>query len=145
MLKFSPEVAAAQLVLFLLVWGFFSYTLYRAIKQVKFHNQKLSPVLVWLLMIPGIQLFASFFVIPRLSDSLKAEFEERNFDITERPGYKLGIWLSCLLLFINLFVYVVPIISLLVLPMLVLLIQYWTKINWYRKVLEKDSLENFGD
>jgi ABC-type Na+ efflux pump permease subunit len=143
--KIPQEYFVAGVILNLLLYGLFCYSLYRAIKQVKPKNQKISPSYIWLLMIPVVQWGANFFVIPRLADSLQAELEERNFEISERPTYNQGIAYAAASAVTSLVALVFPAGGLLGIAALVLMIQYWVKANWYRKVLEKDSLENLPD
>lgn len=139
--KITPELLTAGILFHFLLFGFVCFNLYKALKQVKPQNQKLKPYIIWLLLIPGVHLMVNFIIVPLLSDSLKEELADRDFDIQERPGFTVGLAYSILTLTANIPIFPLPIMSILSIAFLIVLVWFIFKINWYRKILENDLLD----
>lgn len=136
----TESLILISLAVGLLINVFFCLTLYNTLLQVKPENRELNPIHIWLLLIPFVSLIAAFYIIYRLSNSIGNELLDRNYELTEKPGYNLGMGFAIIGVLI-----VIPmppaILGILGLIGIVLFIQYWVKINWYRKVLKDDLLE----
>ena len=97
-----PEIAAvfgtimiflcAFLAVALIVAIFYLLTLQKALSRVAPHNRKMEPGMVWLSLIPCVNLVWQFFIAIQVPDSLKAEFKERGQD--DGSDYGKGIALT---------------------------------------------------
>ncbi|WP_423147608.1 hypothetical protein [Rubrolithibacter danxiaensis] len=127
----------------------FCLALIRALKQVKPQNKVINEGSVWLYLIPVFNLFWLFKIVRDMAASLSNELLHRNYEVEEKPGYNIG-FAAAIMPFIT-FAFMVfgqkqftiqtlsLIIGVLGIIRLILFIQYWVKINWYRKVLENES------
>lgn len=119
---------------------------------MKPENKKLTAPVVWLLVVPFLSLLVNFYVAIRLSQSLRNELLDRDFEVKGYPLLVLGLAFSL----------ITPAILLLPAPKdleniqndpnfiplaihnfasVLIFIWYWMKINWYRRVLIDDSAE----
>jgi hypothetical protein len=131
----------------ILIKSLFAMAIIKTLNEVSEKNRKITPNLVWLLVIPGFNIMWNFFVAIRLSQSLKEELDERNFEVNGKPTLIIGLAyaiVSSSALFIpppkdvqNSLLY-----GVLGIAAIVTFVQYWMKINWYKKVLQNDSVEN---
>jgi hypothetical protein len=144
-----PDLTIPQIVsgvlLQTVVYAFFCMALYKALMMVRESNRAMQPALVWLLVIPGFVIVWNFIVVRAMTISLNKEFTDRDFEIEKSPGLTYGM------LYAGLSVVYIPLVlvpSLIVAAALVNLlsiiffVMYWLKINWYRRVLEKDEAES---
>ncbi|HEY0054191.1 MAG TPA: hypothetical protein VGB63_02445 [Pedobacter sp.] len=130
-----------------LIKSLFVLAIIKTLDEISQKNRKITPALVWLLVIPGFNVLWNFYVAIRLSQSLKIELDERNFEVKGQPTLIIGIAyaaISSSALFIpppkdiqNSLVYGVIGIA-----AIITFAQYWMKIIWYKKVLQNDSVEN---
>jgi hypothetical protein len=141
----SPEVLTLAFLIQALIIAMFCRTLYQTILLVREPSRTIGPRFLWLLLIPFFEKFWSFRVITSISSSLHKEFTDRNFEIEDRPGYLYGMMYAVLSLFSSIIVMIDPslilVAGVLNLTGLVFFVLYWTKINWYKKVLEDDQAE----
>ena len=102
------------------------------LKQVDPKNRLVHPGFVWMLYIPfyGAVIFP-FMLYPRIAESLRKEFDERNSPQPGDYGKSLGIVLP--ILFCCLFVPVVNIVA--ILGIIVIGIIYWVKMAQYKGML----------
>lgn len=71
---------------------FYLITIQDTLKEISPENRQMQPGEVWLSIIPLFGMVWQFFVVDRVSKSLKAEFLKRNIQIVEeKPGYSIGI------------------------------------------------------
>jgi hypothetical protein len=77
--------------IFLIPYIFYLLTLSNTLKQLQVRNQKIPPGNVWLLFIPVFNLIWHFIVVIRISESLEAEYRDKNISISNRPTYSIGI------------------------------------------------------
>lgn len=130
-----------------LIKSLFALAVIKTLNEISEKNRKITPALVWLLVIPGFNVLWNFYVALRLSQSLKTELDERNFEVKGHPTLIIGIAyaaISSSALFIpppkdiqNSLVYGVIGIA-----AIITFAQYWMKIIWYKKVLQNDAVEN---
>ena len=66
--------------------------LQNTLKAVTDKNRKMPPVNVWLLLIPIFSNIYMFFVVNWIGESLRAEFDDRGIQCSEKkPGYGVGL------------------------------------------------------
>ncbi|HEX8376904.1 MAG TPA: hypothetical protein VF602_03740 [Pedobacter sp.] len=136
----------------ILIKSLFALAIIKTLNEISEKNRKIVPGLVWLLVIPGFNVIWNFFVALRLSQSLKDELDERDFEVAGKPTLIIGLayaLISASALFIpqpknvqdvqNGLLY-----GVLGIAAIVTFVQYWMKINWFKKVLQNDSVENDG-
>lgn len=130
------------LALFFVPAVLFLLTQQRTIKLIQPHNRRLQPGEVFLQLVPLFGMIWQFFVVIRLSDSIRNELGERTFSFEEmrmgqneqgkRPTYRIGIT-YCILFCC----YILPIIgTYLFLAGTVCWIIYWVQLFRYKKKLE---------
>lgn len=124
----------------LIVGGFFLWTQQRALLSVRPENRRMQPVLVWLQLIPPFGMGWQFYVIGKVSDSLRDDLNTPNGDslfsddpipLHSRPTYSLGI--SYALLFCLTLLPLGMIKSLLALAGLIVWITYWIELARFTK------------
>ena len=74
----------------------FLLELYRALERCAPANRAMSPVSVWLLVVPVLNLVWIFFVVLNLAKSLAAEFRARGMVAEPEPGKTLGLTMAIL-------------------------------------------------
>jgi hypothetical protein len=79
------------LVVFLGVYIAYLMTLSKALSRVSQHNRLMEPGLVWLLLVPCVNIIWQFFVAIRLPDSLRNEFRERGRDDGSDYGKSIAL------------------------------------------------------
>ena len=132
-------VAGLFFVAVLVVCVFFLLTLSRALRKCLPSSRTMQPGMVWLWLVPLLNLVWPFFVVFALSVSLANEFRARGiFNAEREPGKGIGIAMcvcgACA---------VIPLVNLLALPAhLVLLVIYWVKIAGYSRLLDEASGAN---
>ena len=119
---------------FVVVGVFFLITLSRALRKCSLSSRTMEPGLVWLLLVPFVNLVWQFFVVSALSNSLGNEFRTRGIvNVEPQPGKAIGIAM-CVCSACS----IIPVLNLLALPAhLVLLIIYWVKIAGYSRLLDE--------
>jgi predicted membrane channel-forming protein YqfA (hemolysin III family) len=111
---------------------FYILTLQKALNRCAPENRAMEPGLVWLMVIPCVNIVWHFFVVINMAKSLGAEFQKRGIAEEPEPGKMLGL-VMCILACCG----VIPIIGgLFGLGYLVCWILYWVKIAGYSKKLE---------
>lgn len=70
--------------------------LQQLLQQVSEENRQMKPGQVWLLLIPLFSLIYAFIAYPKISDSLKAEYEQRGIPSTGDYLRTLGITMASL-------------------------------------------------
>lgn len=152
----------------IIVTVFFCLNLYNTLSLIRPENRKLHPAAVWLLFVPLFNFVWNFFVVIAVSSSLRNELEDRNFDVTERPGLVSGMIYSVISFLVGSAPYIlmaagIEVLSteeltkiseghvssgqgliiatgILGLLQLIFFIQYWMKISWYKNILKKDNI-----
>ena len=77
------------------------------LNEISPQNRLVSKNNLWFLLIPFLGNIYNFIVIPKLADSLKLEFSERNISVDDpRPGYNLGITYSILFFLCLVFIFI---------------------------------------
>jgi hypothetical protein len=97
--EFNPEIAmrgilCVALVVGLIVICLFLATLRNALERVSPHNRLLEPGLVWVCLIPCLNLFWQFVVYTRVPASLAKEFQERGQHDGSNYGKGIGLALA---------------------------------------------------
>lgn len=126
-------VAAVLLTVFIL----YLLNLQNTLKEVSEHNRQIKSGRVWLMLIPLFSLGYAFYLYPKISESLRLEFEERENIQTGDYGKNLGLTLAVLGV-VGLFNLRV-LDSLIDLANLIILIVYWVKMANYKKTLKMGS------
>jgi hypothetical protein len=66
-------------------------TLQKALNRCSPENRAMEPVMVWLMLIPLVNLVWHFFVVINMAKSLGAEFQKRGIAEEPKPGQNLGM------------------------------------------------------
>lgn len=131
------------LVLFFVPAILFLLTQQRTIRLIQRRNRRIEPGEVFLQLVPLFGMIWQFFVVIRLSDSIRKELGETTFSFEkvpvaysekeERPTYRIGI--AYCILFCG---YILPFIgSYLFLAGTVCWIVYWIRLARYKRLLEE--------
>jgi hypothetical protein len=130
------------LALFFIPAILFLLTQQSTIKLIQPQNRSLSPGEVFLQLVPLFGMVWQFFVVIRLSDSIRRELGERTFSFEDspivysakdsRPTFKIGI------IYCTLFCcYILPFVGeFLFMAGTVCWIVYWVRLYQYKKKLE---------
>lgn len=129
-------VAIVVLVLYLL-------NLQHTLKEVSEHNRQILPGRVWLMLIPLFSAGYAFYLYPKISESLRLEFEERENPQTGDYAKNLGLALAILGAVSILNINVLD--SLVDLANLIILIVYWVKMANYKNILRRGHSSGHAD
>jgi hypothetical protein len=111
----------------------FLLSMSKALSRCKPRNRTMEPGMVWLNLVPCLNIVWQFLTVIRVSDSLKNEFYDRGWDDRGDFGKGMGIAALCLNIAGSL---PIPILQLvLALASLVCFIMYWVKVAGYSKEL----------
>jgi hypothetical protein len=125
-------IALIVLVIALIPMIFYILTLQKALNKCAPENRAMQPGMIWLLLIPLVNLVWSFFVVINMAKSLGAEFQKRGIAEEPEPGKKLGM-IMCILFCCG----IIPLLGVFCsLGGLVCWIMYWLKISGYSKKLD---------
>ncbi len=115
-----------------------AYSIRQTVLLIRKDNRCLLPGQAWIVAIPLLNIFYNFIIIKRLSDSLNNEFFDRQVAIDENPTLKQGYFMAYSYLATNfplpLFIGYLAIIA-----CLVCYLNYWIKVNEYRRLLRSSS------
>jgi hypothetical protein len=138
----SPEILGIAFLVQSLITAFFCRTLYQTLLLVRESNRSISKGAVWLLLIPVFEKLWNFKVVSAMASSLHKEFEDRNFEIEEQPGFTFGMLYAGLSIGPSILAAIIPSLFFVAATLnfvgLIFFIKYWMQINWYRKVLKDD-------
>jgi hypothetical protein len=116
----------------------FVLTLRKILNRVSPGNRRMEPGLVWLTLIPLVNVVWVFFLVTRIPDSLRREFKDQERDDGTDYGKKLGLAFAILVaalvpiqFFIGPVTNSIAVLLLLPLASLVLFILFWVKIARY--------------
>ena len=124
--------ALIALVILLIPAIFYILTLQKALNKCAPENRAMQPGMVWLLLVPLVNMVWGFFVVINMAKSLGAEFRKRGIAEEAETGKKLGL-IMCVLLCCG----IIPLLGMLCsLGGLVCWIMYWLKIAGYSKKLD---------
>lgn len=108
-------------------------TFSKALSRCKPRNRTMEPGMVWLNLVPCLNIVWQFLTVIRVSESLKNEFYDRGWDDRGDFGKGVGIAGLCLNIAGSL---PIPIVQMVLgLASLVCLIMYWVKVAGYSKEL----------
>jgi hypothetical protein len=119
--------------LFLIVPAvFYILSLQGALNKCSATARTLEPAMLWLLLLPIVNLVWHFFVVIGMANSLENEFKRREAPIAEpKPGQPIGLAM-CICGACS----IIPILGAIAgLASLVLWIVYWVKIGEYSRLL----------
>jgi hypothetical protein len=136
-----------HLLVLLIVPGFFCLvpaifyilTLSRALNKCSPASRTLEPGMLWLLLVPFVNLVWHFFVVLGMAKSLSNELRLRNIPVADpTPGQSIGIAMcvcgACT---------IIPILGIIAaLALLVLWIVYWAKIAEFSRILDQTPMTN---
>jgi len=109
-------------------------TLSVALQKCSTQNRKMSPAKVWLLLIPLFNLVWQFIVIPKVSDSLRAEFRERNIRFKGDIGESIGLFF-CISIILHIILATATGTANMLIPVTILWILHWVKIASFSGML----------
>ncbi|WP_437919420.1 hypothetical protein [Sphingobacterium sp. LRF_L2] len=150
MLEMLPETITEDVLYFLIIgiiirliiWILFAYTLYTTLRLVKKTNQCILPNQAWFIAVPFFNIYWNFEVVRRLTDSLNNEFYDRKIEVEEQPTRKWGMLFAWTFLLSNIPLPVFILTTIAILH-LVYFITYWVKVNQYKTLL-KLHVRKFG-
>jgi len=90
-------VALIVLAISLIPLVFYILTLQKALNKCAPENRAMQPGMLWLLLVPLVNIVWSFFVVLNMAKSLGAEFQKRGIAEEVEPGKKLGL-IMCVLM-----------------------------------------------
>ena len=124
--------ALIGLAIFLIPMVFYILTLQKTLNKCSPENRAMQPGMIWLLLVPLVNIVWSFFVVINMAKSLGAEFQKRGIAEEAEPGKKLGM-IMCVLFCCG----IIPILGMICsLGGLVCWILYWLKIVEFSKKLD---------
>lgn len=108
----------------------------KALLEINEENRFIHPNMVWLLLVPFLNIYWNFVAVGKLKDSLNNEFYDRKIAVEENPTFKYGSFFAWCFLIFN---FPVPLfISFLMLFLSnVALLLYWFSVREHRKLLEQ--------
>ncbi len=110
---------------------FYILTLQKAFKAIAPENREMEPGMAWLLLVPLFGIVWHFFIVIKLTNSLKKEFAARNLAPDGDFGYMIGL-IMCICACCS----IIPFLGILAsLAGLVLFIMWWVKVAGYNKQL----------
>lgn len=113
------------IAVYLAIYIPYIYTLQNALLAVSPHNRKMEPKQTWLFLIPLFQIFWMILKNPAISESLKAEYEERGQPQEGDYGRLFGLLFPAL----NIIGLLPTIGDYTSLPTLLFFILFWVKIS----------------
>lgn len=124
-------------VLFLIPAILYLLTLQNALNKCAPVSRAMEPGMVWLMLIPFVNMVWHFFVVMNIARSLAAEYARRGIPSPEaEPGQTIGLAM-CICACCG----IIPILGILAgLACFVLWIMYWMKIAEYSKVLDMPQI-----
>jgi len=112
-------------------------SLQNALKKVSSQNRTVEPGNVWLMLIPIFSIIYSFILYPKISESLKNEFESRNMPQSGDYGKLVGFLLAIFGVVGVIANLIIPFLATFVgLALLVLWIVYWVQIAGFKSKLD---------
>jgi hypothetical protein len=139
MLAIFGGVMCVIFIIALTIQIFFLLNISKTLTLVSPRNRKMEPGMVWLNLIPCLQMVWTFLIVLRTAESLDDEFYDRRLRSGGDYGKGVGLgWAICAVL--SAIPYIGAIFSI---PALICFILYWVKIHGYRKQLEGYS--KYGD
>jgi hypothetical protein len=81
----------------LVIQVFYLVTVYNTMKLVSPENRHMSPGMVWISIIPVVNLIWDFYMVSNVASSISDELRARGIEHSEeRPGYSVGTaWCIC--------------------------------------------------
>ena len=144
----GPYIQILLLIAFLIPTIIFFLTQQRTLQLIRPVNRRMSPGQVWLQLIPVFGLVWQFFVIRRISDSIRNElntptddsiFAETSIPVGHRPTFNSGI--SYAALFCISIVSFLPLLKGIAgLAGIGVWINYWFQLSRYKKQLKERAL-----
>ncbi len=124
---FAGALGGVMLVVFLILMIpmiFYCLTLSKTLKRCSPESRAMRPGMVWLMLIPLVNVVWHFFVVINMAKSLGAEFKKRNIAEDPQPGRTIGL-ATCILTCCGL----IPVVNMFSgIATLVCWIIYWVKI-----------------
>lgn len=124
-------------VLFLLSAIFYILTLQNTLNKCAPTSRTLEPGMVWLYIVPLVNIVFHFFIVLGMAKSLRNEFNRRGIHVEDpTPGQSIGLAM-CICACCS----IIPVLGFLAaLAHLVLWIIYWVKISEYSRTLEQPQM-----
>jgi hypothetical protein len=118
---------------FLLPAIFYILTLQKALYKCAMSSRTLEPAMIWLYLVPFVNLVFNFFIVLGMAKTLGNEFKTRGVLISDpAPGQAIGLAM-CVCAACS----IIPLLGLLAaLAHIVLWIVYWAKIAEYSRTLD---------
>src|SRR5260370_41578500 len=91
MMGFICLFVGAIVLVVLVIAIFYLLTLQKALSRVSPHNRTMQPGMVWLMLIPCVNIVWQFFIAIRVPESLLNEFRERGRDDGSDYGKSIAL------------------------------------------------------
>jgi hypothetical protein len=124
-----------------------SNTLVKTLALVNPKNRSVSNWIIWLNVL--LEPIVSFFIVRGASTSISKELKDRHFEDEKNPAFfpgityailALSVYIGFFLVFNNLVpVYAGQIVALLYFSKVFFMVKFWSKITWYKRILEEDK------
>jgi Na+/H+ antiporter NhaB len=147
LMAFMVIVVLIAVAIGITIQVFFLLTLSRAFNNCRPENRTMEPGLVWLNLVPCLNIVWIFVTVIRLAASLRAEFAMRGNRREDDYGQNIGIAYN-VLAFAGAIPFIGPVFSI---GSLVCFIMYWVKIAGYNRELQessadmRDEYDRYGD
>ena len=113
---------------------FYILTMQKALKLAGESHQKMKPEMVWLMLIPLVNLVWHFFVVKNVSESIKSWAAESGAKVDD-AGYTIGL-IACIANCCGL----IPLVNVLAGPVgLVCFIIWWVKVAGFNKLMSAQA------
>lgn len=127
----TAVLVSIMIVISLVITIFFILTLQKALNRCSPENRAMQPGMVWLLLVPLLNIVWIFIVVINIAKSLGAEFQKRGIPSEPEPGKTLGLAYAILAI-----CSAIPFVGIGAgIGALVCFIMYWVKINNYSNQL----------
>jgi len=139
-------ILVVAIVIALAIAIMYLLSLQNLLKEINQSNRVVEPGNVWIMLIPFVSIVYGFFLYPKISESLRNEYEAR--EMTEPGDYlkSLGITIPILGVAGLIPGTIIPqgVSTLIGLASLIILIIYWIKVSEFKKKLQRAPKSSGG-
>jgi hypothetical protein len=131
-------VSCVLLLLVFILAIFFLVSMSKALDRCRPRNRSMEPGMVWLMLIPLFNIIWSYFLVNRVTESIKREFRSRGWPQSGDFGQGIGMT-ACVIWSVNFFAQCIPYLGpVLFLVQVICWIVFWVKIAGFSSELARD-------